>query len=119
MNKSFIQKSFNAISILFLLLVAMAPTFAQAKFQNPLGDKNVDFAVVLGRIIKWMLGLVGSLGLLALIWGGISYIIAFGSEKGAEKAKKIILWAIAGIAVAVLSYAIVNIVVYDLLGAPK
>lgn len=81
---------------------------ADPSFDNPLGASTfVDF---LSNLTRWLLGLVGFLAMLALVWGGIRMIISFGNEQGVEKAKEIIKWAVIGLVLVILSYAIIRIV---------
>ncbi len=85
--------------------------------QNPLGGgQDQTITSVLTGIIKWMLGLVGFLALIALIIGGGRMVLDFGNEEQVHKAKKTILWAVIGLLVVILSYAIVNIVSTEILG---
>lgn len=86
--------------------------------ENPLGGgKNQTITDVLTKIIKWMLGLVGFLALIAIIIGGARMIMDFGNEEQVKKGKATVLWAVIGLAVVILSYAIINIVTSDILGA--
>ncbi len=84
---------------------------------NPLGSSTQTITNVLTGIIKWMLGLVGFLALIALIIGGGRMIIDFGNEEQVRKAKMTITWAVIGLLVVILSYAIINIVSTQILGA--
>jgi hypothetical protein len=45
-----------------------------------------------------------------LIWGGLQYVISSGDSKRVESAKSTILYAIIGIVVALLAFAIVSFV---------
>ena len=84
---------------------------------NPLGGgPDQTITDVLTKIINWMLGLVGFLALIALIIGGARMIMDFGNEEQVKKAKSTILWAVIGLAVVILSYAIINIVTTEILG---
>lgn len=69
---------------------------------------ETDLKVPIVKVINFILGFTGLLALVALIYGGISYIISFGDENGAEKAKRVILYAIIGLIVIALSAVIVN-----------
>lgn len=66
-----------------------------------------DLGVLLTRVINYFLGLVGLLAVLMLVIGGIRYITSGGNEQTIEKAKQTILYAIIGIIIVLLSYAIV------------
>jgi hypothetical protein len=50
-----------------------------------------------------------------LIYGGIRYTISMGDPKNVEAAKNTILYAIVGIVVALLAYAIINFVLGQLI----
>ena len=63
------------------------------------------------RIVSVMLFTVGILSVIMLIFGGLRYIISNGDSKKVEAAKNTILYAIIGLIVAIMSYAIVNFVV--------
>jgi preprotein translocase subunit SecG len=84
--------------------------------KNPLQGSS-SITDVLKRVINWMLGLVGFLALIALIIGGLRMIMDFGNEEQVKKAKKTIMWAVIGLMVVILSYAIINIITSDILGA--
>ena len=88
-----------------------------AGISNPLGKSDQTITDVLTGIIKWMLGLVGFLALIALIIAGGRMIIDFGNEEQVRKAKMTITWAVIGLLVVILSYAIINIVSTQILGA--
>jgi hypothetical protein len=80
----------------------------KARSAAPLPDKEAQ--PILDNIVGILLGLVGSLALLAIVGGGFMYVTSFGDESKTKKAKTIIQWAIVGLAVAILSFSIINTV---------
>ncbi len=108
------------IPFVVVVFLATLPLWASAVtdsgISNPLGKVSTITEVLTG-IIKWMLGLVGILALIALIVAGGRMIIDFGNEDQVRKAKMTITWAVIGLLVVILSYAIVNIVSTQILGA--
>jgi ABC-type Na+ efflux pump permease subunit len=66
---------------------------------------------IIPRVINLMLFVVGILAVIMLIYGGIRYVISGGSEKGVAAGKNTILYAIIGLIVAILGYAIVGWIV--------
>lgn len=52
--------------------------------------------------------LVGGIAVVAVIWAAIKMITSFGNDQGKEDAKKIIQFAVIGVALAVTGVAIVN-----------
>lgn len=69
--------------------------------------KGASVATYIKNIILFLLSLVAVLGLLALVVGGLMYILSLGDESKAEHAKKIILYAIIGILVVGGSFMII------------
>ena len=66
------------------------------------------------NIINTILGLVGSLSIVMIVYAGIQYVISAGDSGKVAKAKNIIIYAIVGLLIAVFSYTIVNFVVKNL-----
>lgn len=62
-------------------------------------------------IINVMLYIIGAIGVVMLIYGGIRYTTSGGNATYVTAAKNTILYAIVGIVVAMLAYAIVNFVI--------
>ena len=59
-------------------------------------------------IINTLLYVVGAVSVLAIIIGGIFYTISGGSSSNVTKAKNTIIYAVVGLVVSFLAYAIVN-----------
>ena len=53
---------------------------------------------------------IGAISVIMLIWGGLRYILSGGDNKKVTDAKNTILYAIIGLIIAVLAFAIVNFV---------
>ena len=68
------------------------------------------------RIIEILLFLIGAISVIMLVYGGIQYTLSSGDSGKVTNAKNTILYAIVGIIVAILSYAIVNFVLTSLNG---
>lgn len=97
-------------------MTILMPLAAQADkeiFKNPIKSNNLFD--LLDRIIGWLSGFAASLALLAIVVGGIMYVVSFGDENRTRKAKSIIVWAIIGLIVILLAYAVI-ITVTDFLG---
>ncbi len=98
----------SRIVLVSTLLMAPTGVLAQPALEN------ITFATgTLESIIKtlanWAAGIAGAIAVGFLIYGGFTYIT--GGEKGAEKAKPIIINAIIGLFVIALAFVIVNTVV--------
>lgn len=98
---------------------AVQPVAAQSSIEN--GAKSAqgngqpsDLFTTNGlfrKITNAALFLIGAVSVLMLIYGGIRYTISGGDSAAVTAAKNTILYAIVGIVVALLAYAIVNWVI--------
>lgn len=81
--------------------------------QNPLGNEpgDADPRVIIGKIIRAALGIVGSLALAVFIYGGFTWVISAGNDDKIKKGKDMIVWATIGLAVIFTSYALVTFVI--------
>jgi hypothetical protein len=61
-------------------------------------------------IINTLLFVIGAVAVVMLVYGGIRYTISGGDQASVTAAKNTILYAVIGIIVAVMAYAIVNFV---------
>lgn len=64
----------------------------------------------ISTIINILIFIIGIIAVIMLIVGGFRYVFSQGNEKSVQGAKDTILYAIIGIVVAVLAFAIVNFV---------
>lgn len=62
------------------------------------------------QITNTALAVVGLIAVIMLIFGGIRYIVSGGDQKKVTNAKNTILYAIIGLIISLLAYAIVNFV---------
>ena len=87
------------------LLLFVTPRLVRAQtFQNPLAGRT-EFHII-GSIILWLISLASAVALIALVVGGLMLILSIGNEQKMSRAKQIIFWAIAGIAVVMLAWVI-------------
>lgn len=68
-------------------------------------------AGVFKRITDVMLFLIGAISVIMLIIGGVRYVLSGGESGKVSEAKNTILYAVIGVVVAILAYAVVNFVV--------
>ena len=109
------------IFCLYLVVIVFSgPLMVSAQsvdLENPLPIDNIlEGSSYIGKIIKNVLGIVGALALLLLVYGGISMIIAAGNETKIAKAKSIIVYTAIGLVVIFSSYTIINFVLQALRG---
>ena len=71
---------------------------------------DADVPTFVGRIIKYLLGFLGTIALCMFIYAGILWMTAGGGSEKQGKALKIMLWTSLGIALMFSSYAVINFV---------
>ena len=115
------------LSFLFVLALALSLTsvaFAQPSAPivpggsltdaNNIGSTgnvtNTDTLVgVIMGLVNWMAWFVGLMAVLTGLYAGILFITAGGNAETVTKARNILLYAIVGIAVAILAFSLVTI----------
>lgn len=68
----------------------------------------VDPKTVVIKLINYSLFFIGAIALIFVIWGGIQYVTSGGDSEKTTKARNTLLYAIIGIVVVVLAWAIVS-----------
>ncbi len=107
----------------------LQPAPAHAAFEKGLSDgatsaqgkdQQGDAASLFGEggqggifrtITNVLLFLIGAISVIMLIVGGIRYVVSGGDSSAVQGAKNTILYAIVGVVVAILAYAVVNFVI--------
>ena len=69
---------------------------------------------IFNTIVNILLFIIGAISVIMLIYGGIRYTISAGDSGSVTAAKNTILYAIVGLVIAILAYAIVNFVLISL-----
>lgn len=69
---------------------------------------------VLNSVVNILLYVVGTVSVIMIIVGGIRYTTSAGDSNGVSSAKNTIIYAVVGLVVAVMAYAIVNFVLKNL-----
>ena len=71
---------------------------------------------VFTKITNTILYAVGIISVIMLIYGGLRYVLSGGDSKKVTDAKNTIMYAIIGLIISILSYAIVNFVLTSVVG---
>lgn len=109
MNKKIVY-AVAALATLALPFVASAvtvnpnlgPTFG-------LGTADLESTVI--KIVQWVLGFLGLIAVIIILYGGFIWMTAAGNEDKVATAKKIIGAAVVGLIVILLAWAIVTFVI--------
>jgi ABC-type Fe3+ transport system permease subunit len=63
------------------------------------------------QVTTLMLYVIGIVSVVMLIWGGLRYVVSGGDSKKVTDAKNTILYAIIGLIIAILAYAVIRFVI--------
>lgn len=114
-----------AIGIVPFLLLSL-PMAAQAAAVNlgltpavetALGLGTQDIRVTIASIINVFMGLLGIIAVVIILYGGFMWMTAAGNEERVDKARKMIVSGIIGLAIILSAYAIARFVVGSLVNA--
>lgn len=116
--KNLVLKLSSAMAALVLLANnTLAQGTGSAFFENPQGGNLVPNASAQGTlgqnviiIINYILGFLGLIAVIFLIYAGILMVTAGGNDDQIGKARKIITYAVIGIVIILLSFTIVTFV---------
>lgn len=105
----------NLVTALLTVATLALPTasYAVISYIDPsqsIGLGTADLKDTVINIINWVLGLLGIVAVIMILWGGFTWLTAAGSEEKVEKAKEVISAAVIGLVIILLAWAIVNYV---------
>lgn len=70
-----------------------------SSFGNPIGSSTIEG--VLSSIMSYLKGIAGTIAVIFIIIGGVMYMLSTGDKDMAERAKKTLIYAMAGLAIVV------------------
>jgi len=107
-----------ALAATALLVPIAAPVSAQNAIQDGINSAQGDGVPtadlvegddsIFKTVVNIMLFIIGALSVIMLIWGGIRYATSAGNSAAVTSAKNTIMYAIIGLVIAFLAYAVVN-----------
>lgn len=97
---------------LFAAIIFLAPRVTHAveiglEFATATGLATTDIRTLVGRIIRYFLGLLGIIAVALMMYAGFIWMTAAGSAEKIDKAKKIMINAVIGLVIIMSAYAIV------------
>lgn len=123
------MKQIKSLLLTFALLIGVVgfvaqPVSAINVFKDSCSGSNSSDAVcteagkgskgasdLIQRLITTLLYIIGVISIIVIIIGGIKYVTSDGDSSKVSSAKNTILYAVIGLVVAMLAFAIVNFVV--------
>lgn len=111
------KKTILAILMLTAVLVPVASTQAIITATNVNGNFSTsNFMTVVQNIANFVIAFITILGIIFIVWGAIQYVTAGGDEGAVEKAKSTITYALIGLFIAAMAYALETLVLTTLIG---
>ena len=116
---------------LAILPVLLAPkaTFAQAlgedelfggigseEFAGEAGLGTADLPSTIASIIRTMLGFLGIIAVVIILFGGFKWMTSGGNEDKVQEAKKLIISGIIGLVIVISAFAIASFVITQIAG---
>ncbi|PIZ57937.1 hypothetical protein COY23_00885 [bacterium (Candidatus Torokbacteria) CG_4_10_14_0_2_um_filter_35_8] len=74
------------------------------------GLPETDISTVAANVVNYVAGIISTIAVLVIIYGAFIYLSSGGNQEQAEKAKKIITYAIIGLVVVGLAWVVVTAV---------
>ncbi|OGL77960.1 hypothetical protein A3F28_00220 [Candidatus Uhrbacteria bacterium RIFCSPHIGHO2_12_FULL_57_11] len=82
-----------------------------------IGLSSTDVRVTVARIINVFMGILGIIAVVIVLYGGFLWMTAAGNEEKVEKAKKMLVAGVIGLAIILSAYAIAQFVINSLVSA--
>jgi len=111
--KKYIIPGLFVLTLLFLGSGALAANTVNVP--NPLGD-NVTIIELINRITNYLMWIAIVLAPMMIIIAAFTFLTAGGNEKKVGTAKKMLMWAVIGLALVLVSKGIVSLL-RDFLGS--
>ena len=102
--------AFNLLGIDPALAQLIDPTDSPDNITQATGGEG-SFRALARTIVNFFLYFLGFIATVMIIYGGVLYVTSAGNDENVQKAKKILMYAITGIIIILLSFAIVNTVI--------
>lgn len=106
----------GAVSLFSFLPTAGAQLLSAG--DNPLPGSETDLRTLVLSMINYALGFLGLIAVIMVMYGGITYVISAGNDDAVGNAKKIIMFALIGLVIIMLAFAMVNWVLGLGVGTP-
>jgi hypothetical protein len=124
MKKKHILASVVTLTVLSLFVIPMAADaqFIQEGFDRAgnIGGTDIgttDIRDVIINLVNVLLGFLGIIAVIIILWGGFLWLTAGGNEDQVGKARSTIIAGIIGLAIIIASFAIARFVIVSLAGA--
>ncbi len=87
---------------------------SESSYSNVGLNRNSDFKTTITNTINWVLGFLGVVAVVLILWGGFKMMTASGDEEKAAAGKKTLVYAVIGLVVIFLAWGIASFVLSQL-----
>jgi len=108
---------FTALALLFSMATPVLALETGIEYGTLTGLGTSDVRTGVMRIVNALLGFLGIIAILVVLWGGLRWMISGGNEEKVGEAKKIITAGIIGLIIIFTAYAIATFVITSLITA--
>lgn len=102
MNKNFIKKVAVGAGLGISLLL---PLLAMAQVPGPIITSPADVSRIVKAVFNWLSGIILTVSLIMFFYAAILYMTAGASETVLAKSKTVLIYAVIGLAVAILTFS--------------
>jgi len=92
----------NKYLILIVILILTATNISMVRAQE-VNEVNIDIWAILDTALNWFFGITLAVAVIMLIYAGFTYITSGGNETKLQTASKILIFALIGVAIALLA----------------
>lgn len=86
-------------------LSLLLPLLAMAQVPGPIITTPTDISRIITAVFTWLGGIILTISLIMFFYAAILYMTAGASETTLAKSKTVLIYAIVGLAVAILTYS--------------
>ena len=72
------------------------------------GGSNIELKTTIGKVIKALLGFLGIIFVILILYGGFMWMMSGGDSGKVDKAKQLIISAVIGVVIILAAYVITN-----------
>jgi Na+-driven multidrug efflux pump len=105
-------------SMLFMPMMAVQAETDPMEQLETVGEESglpeQDLPELVARIIQWVIGIIGVVLVALFVYGGVVYATSIGNEERVDTGKKIMLYAIIGVVIIAIAFAVSSYVIQAL-----
>ena len=119
MRKSIVRAvsvlSMFALAIVIVSSASAATVNLGIGYAENIGLGTTDIRETIASIINVAMGLLGTIAVIIILYGGFKWMISGGEQGKVDEARKLIIAGVVGLVIILASYAIANFVIDTLL----